>query len=863
MDLKFSNCANCGENKYTLIDGYYFCDECGVRNEQFIETEFDFRGGFEKLNIIKVANDPKKNKKSERRMTSWEEYNYILLGLTEEVSNIEDTRGLKATVLRLWITYLKETEAAFFSLDSAECPKLFACYRDIDAEILFNKKERPKKTTKRKKKKVIQSEDTEKSRKKRMKKSEKNIAREILIESESNMSSNNMSILGNMSIDSIISFREQEEMDIEFTKDSYKVFKRIFKDKAFEKEMMESLDARQKIAFHKLTAAERTKIVTGSTLLSIIWCASNICGSKIQISDLVRFVREGNISYFTYTHFLPEDYVRYTDKFSHTTFHSNSMIRFEYFRYQLTAFIKYIPDLITSIKVPNLSEISKRYLTELHLPPGLNDYIDKLITFFPPEMHFKLSTSVIPNYEGRAMAYIIFVLKLIFGLDDKREKEMSDAARKLNVKLEQKNLDKLFVFDDWKEFIEYRKRILSHFYFPLLFHHDSIEEKPYLHFVDLLDTLQPKIISEEEPTSKAKNVRSKAKEQAEMNCREILKKLIRQHNMNESSQLPTDNIRAMAFKTSMTPMKDYFEHVLSSYSDKMDFNKDITNVDHTAFIVEPFLTPKIFQNKLDEMDISIKLQKTQVSKNFDYKKAKSRSLLIQKCEYDLSYKVDIKGFKDQLEIAKDIEEKKKKKTDQIYQRTRKGKILAERRKFRKMIANKIQERKQNLRREEPGNLDDTEIEDEDMYADNMPTEYRQPTILDDLSSEEEVYLDVDELFDDISGAEDEADDDDDDITTFFTPNFNFWHRFLLIRLDYPELDRTMEDFEKLPKNFQWLVKECATILHQQPLALYLELQVIENQFINVFQPVELVDNVIEYRNDVKFSKLMRRIARMW
>ena len=693
-----------------------------------------------------------------------------------------------------------------------------------------------------------------------MRKSEKNIAREILIESESNMSSNNMSILGNMSIDSIISFREQEEMDIEFTKDSYKVFKRIFKEKAFEKEMMESLDARQKLAFHQLNAAERTRIVTGSTLLSIIWCASNICGSKMQITDLVRFVREGNISYFTYKHFLPEDYVRYTDKFSHTTFHSNSMIRFDYFRYQLTAFIKYIPDLITSIKVPNLLEISKRYLTELHLPPGINDYIERLISFFPPGMTFKLSTTVIPNYEGRAMAYIIFVLKLIFGLDDKREKEMSDAARTLNIKLEKKNLDKLFVFDDWKEFIEYRKRILSHFYFPLLFHHDSIDEKPYLHFVDLLDTLQPKVMTEEEPKIKAKNVRGKAREQAEINCLDILRKLIRQHNMNESSQLPTDNIRAMAFKASMTPMKDYFEHVLSSYSDKMDFNKDITNVDHTAFIVEPFLTPKIFQNKLNENGISIKLQKTQVSQKFNYKRENTRFLIVEKQEYDLSHDVGTEKFEDQLESDKEDEEQTKINKDQAFQKRRKKAILKERKMMRELIAKKIEERKKNVMTDEPGNLDDTQIEDEDMNVDNNPTNYRQPTILDDLSSEEEIDLDFDELFDEFT---DDESDDDDDVTKFFTPNFNFWHRLLMIRIDFPLLDRTMEDFESLPRNFKWLIKECATLLHQQPLTLYLELLVIENQFINIFQPVELVDNVIEYRKDKKLSMFMNNLAGMW
>lgn len=727
-----------------------------------------------------------------------------------------------------------------------------------DAEILYNKKERPKKRKAIKQKKRIETGETQKQRNKQMRKSEKIIAKEILYESESNVSSSHMSMIGNMSIDSIISFREQEELDIEFTKDSYKLFKRIYKEKEFEKEMMESLNAKQKITYHQLNPNEKSRIVTGSTLLSILWCASNICGSKIQITDLVRFVREGNISYFTYKHFLPEDYVMSTDKFSHTTFHSNSMIRFEYFRYQLTAFVKFIPDLITSIKVPNLSEISRRYLTELHLPPGLTTYIERLIAFFPPAMPFRLGTPVIPNYEGRAMAYIIFVLKLIFGLDDKREKDMSDSARKLNDILEKKKLQKLFVFEDWKEFIEYRKRILSQFYFPMLFHHDFIDEKPYLHFVELLDTLLPKVNDEDEYKSKAKNVRSKEREQVEDNCKEILINLIKQHNMKESSQLPTNNIRAMAFPASMTPMKDYFEHILSSYADKMDFNKEITENDHTSFVVEPFMTPKIFRDKLNEMDISIKLQKTKVSGNFDFRKENSRFKYIARQEYDLSHDVGAELFEDQMESAIASEKTEKKAKERRFQRSRKKAIKKERLMWRQLIAKKKEGQMIDVTTVEPGWLDDTGIEDEDMEAENRPTIFRQPTILDDLS-EEEVDVDFDELFDE--NLKDES--DDDDVMKFFTPNFNFWHRMFNIRLDYPRLCLGMEEFEKLPKNFKWLIKECATILHQQPLTLYVELLVIENQFINVFQPVELVDNVIEYRQDNKLSLFQKKLANLW
>jgi hypothetical protein len=64
-----------------------------------------------------------------RRLTSWEEYNLILIGLVDEILDIEDIANFKKTVLQLWISYLRETEAAFFSKDSAIAPRLFVKHR--------------------------------------------------------------------------------------------------------------------------------------------------------------------------------------------------------------------------------------------------------------------------------------------------------------------------------------------------------------------------------------------------------------------------------------------------------------------------------------------------------------------------------------------------------------------------------------------------------------------------------------------------------------------------------------------------------------------------------------------------------------
>lgn len=46
----------------------------------------------------------------------------------------------------------------------------------------------------------------------------------------------------------------------------------------------------------------------------------------------------------------------------------------------------------------------------------------------------------IPNYEARAMALIIFTLKMLFGLDGKTEVVLSNYARKINRYLKKKKI---------------------------------------------------------------------------------------------------------------------------------------------------------------------------------------------------------------------------------------------------------------------------------------------------------------------------------------------------------------------------------------------------------------------------------------
>lgn len=65
----------------------------------------------------------------EIELTSWEEFNYILLGLVNELIAIGANHEFKLTTLQIWTEYLRRTEVAFFSKNDYALPKLGLTYK--------------------------------------------------------------------------------------------------------------------------------------------------------------------------------------------------------------------------------------------------------------------------------------------------------------------------------------------------------------------------------------------------------------------------------------------------------------------------------------------------------------------------------------------------------------------------------------------------------------------------------------------------------------------------------------------------------------------------------------------------------------
>lgn len=489
-----------------------------------------------------------------KKLTSFEEYNIMLLGLVNEITKIQNIPNFKTTVLQLWISYLSQTEAAFLTNDF-DGPKLQANYREEDAQILYNKKpkirKRKRPTTQKLQKQKLEND---KQKRKAMRKSEKEISKQ-LSESMKSDSMNSSSILANLSIETIIAEHENEEIDIEFSK----VAERIKKKQNHADE--------GKISLTKFSMKEKITVLNSRILFFIICCALNICKSDIQLADLIRFTREGHLSMHSMIKFLPEEYLELGIHLSHNTrVHSFNLIDDKIIRHHLSCFVSFIPDLAESLEMPDLMTLIRRYVIEMNLPKDIERFAENLIAINPPRMLSRLSY---PNYEGRAMAFIVFILKLLFGLDGYREIQMSDAAENIQ-KHVPKNSLKIFNFTKWKQFIEYRKIILEKFYYPSIFHDDYTGVEGHQTFNVMYDSISPDTIGY--INSETKSTRKKST-QSKRSMQNLIDLAIDSQKNNKENRLKSE-LKKYSFEPSLTPLRDYFEQIIDNENDT-EIRRDI------------------------------------------------------------------------------------------------------------------------------------------------------------------------------------------------------------------------------------------------------------------------------------------------
>lgn len=174
-------------------------------------------------------------------------------------------------------------------------------------------------------------------------------------------------------------------------------------------------------------------------------------------------------------------------------------------------------------------------------------------------MVLKKTDNAIPNYEGRCMSLILFVLKLMYGLDGITEFHLSEYAEILNdgnMKL------KMFNFQKWLEYIGYRRLVITENHLPTAFKNGApVDSNLFLQYVNSHN------ISFETNKKLTKEVND---------YKQVLEKL---------KDAQHDYITFVEYSPSLTPFLKYSEIISSIYKDKylrgiLDANFRNQSMDH-------------------------------------------------------------------------------------------------------------------------------------------------------------------------------------------------------------------------------------------------------------------------------------------
>lgn len=382
---------------------------------------------------------------------------------------------------------------------------------------------------------------------------------------------------------------EPAQIDLQFSRGARKFLKRVMPLKHLKKHETDkdsSLKCHKK-SFSWNSAGLRIEKLTKQVIIAIIYMALNLTKDNIQLSDLIRFLNEGHLSYYDVKHFFPENISAKTILRINLTYNKTTLIPSHRDLRIMTA--KLCKFMRVQLVKPNMLGLCSRYLIDLSLPPIINEYIRNILEVCPSEIEHNPKTSVeSPNYEGRAISYIIFLLKLLFKLDGKAEEEISRTAEILNTNYG----TNIFVWSQWVKFIETRNIILKQCHFPtsILLEPDS-ENSSHL-YLEYVNTMKSKM-SQELTNNNEGQIYSKMKS--------MLIELKKLHKQDIKKTKPS-----YIFKASLQPSKDYLDNLLQIQPEYVVI-PDYMSVNHFERDLSCYIKPNSFRNKLlsQSIDLSI------------------------------------------------------------------------------------------------------------------------------------------------------------------------------------------------------------------------------------------------------------------
>ncbi|XP_067007471.1 TATA box-binding protein-associated factor RNA polymerase I subunit B [Anabrus simplex] len=580
-EKKNVQCVVCGGTEYVKEIGFYYCVECQTQSQELREEVFDLKydaSGIPLNTSTKTIPSVKKSVDDCVEWTTWEAFNFILRGQVEELMSMGASEKFKYTVLQLWAHYLSKLEVAFTSQSLKVLPKIGPSYHEKDRNLVYGTPAELRKSKRKKHQSLSDADSVSTSfseeivARKRFRQSKR-----ALVEVEKEKHTQNLESSRDQSTILDLSAVESEKSNTSIVRPLRRTVysKAACKVRKSKLKTMKWTPARRVLKEKRLLHYTNPNTLSRFRLLVLLHIALLCSRERIQLSDILRWVREGHLAYYEISHLLPSNYcIKGKD---HLAF-SPEVYLPSYSTVQKTA--KKLAKLlnVSNWMKPNLLDLTTRFLKELQLPAMFLTLVERFMVTTPSLNAY--DQEKVPNFEVRVMAIIIIILKLLLGLDGKTEDVISSTASKINSLLSDRVSSQLFVWRDWVQFIVCRKALVVQYHFPT---RDKIAPEVYI---------KPQVY-----INCWEQLRDKCGPSKAVPCRSTNKLLV--NSMKQPflklKGLDTKEVEKLYFPPTLTPYYSYVKEILSFLPNgEVMTARNILSQDFTSMDLEYLLRPAVY-----------------------------------------------------------------------------------------------------------------------------------------------------------------------------------------------------------------------------------------------------------------------------
>lgn len=392
-------CTVCGGTDYCVEAGFYYCSECQTQSQDIREEVFEVWNTEQNEKSQSPSSKRKKRKLEpdpDREWTTWEAYNWILKGLVDEVIELGAKPSLKEVVLQLWASYLRKMGIAFTSKKNQDMPRLAVDFDLRDASLICGIKMKSETSSKRSSScksvkstsSVSQSAVSSSSTLSRIQRKKKiQSKRRRLMVAEAKRVQQDVEASLDFSTQLEQSLRERES-----SVETVSIVTCSSRSRAYESEVLlkqrerllrKICSARGIYKGHKhvgnsvLRTSADPNYLCRTRLLNFIHLGLLIDCNEQQLSDLLRWMREGHLSFQHVTHFFPDGVcIKKNDRkqfgISVPSPRYSTVVKGTGLLAEMLG-VKYLP-------VPDVHKLLERQIQELGLPDSGDERRRKVVT---------------------------------------------------------------------------------------------------------------------------------------------------------------------------------------------------------------------------------------------------------------------------------------------------------------------------------------------------------------------------------------------------------------------------------------------------------------------------------------------------